>query len=133
VVIHNRQYNLPRLTEKPLCIFLIRLLYSQSPSQEDDVSCYGTTHLHCYLAICENSPFNGLLYAELEVFSLYSHEHKGNYAPIECIGGHFNEIITPLIMLVHPYRTEIKMGVNWLKKTLLSKRTNGGDPLRRAK
>jgi len=116
--------------EKPLCIYLLRLLRSQSPSQENNGSCYGTTHPHRYLAIYENSPFNGLLYAKLKVISLYSHEHKGNHTPTECIGSNFNKVSTRLIMLVHSYRIELKVGVNWLKKILLSKQTNGGDPVR---
>ena len=121
------------MMEMPLCIFLLKLLYSQAPSQVNHRSCYGTTHLHCYFAICEHSPFNGLLYAKLKVIFLYSQEHKGNYTLTECIGSCFNKISTLLVMLVHSYRTEIKMGVNWLKKPLLSKRTNGGGPLRLAK
>jgi len=119
--------------EKPSCIPLLQSLYSQSPSQGNDGSCRGTTHLHHYLANYENSPFDGLLYAELEVIALYGQKHKGNYARTECIGSHFNEISTSLIMLVHSYRTGINMGVNWLNKSSLSKRTNGAGPLRLAR
>ena len=94
---------------------LLQFLYFQSPSREDNGSCNESTHLHCYLTRCRNSPFNGLLYAELEAIALYSNEHKGNYTPTECIGSHFNKFSTPLIRFLHPYRTEIKMCVNWLK------------------
>jgi len=104
--------------EKPSGMPLLQLPYLRPPSQEDDGSCNRTTCLRRYLTRCENSPFNGLLYAELEVIALYSYEHKGNYIPTECIGGHVNKISTPLIVLVHFYRTEIKMGMNWLKNIL---------------
>ena len=90
-------------------------------------------HIHGFRTTCGNPPFDGLPYAELEVIALYSHEHKGNYVPTECIGSHFDKISTLLTVLVHPYRTGIKMSVNCLKKSLLSKRTNGGGPLRLAK
>ena len=50
-------------------------------------------------------PFNSFRYAELEVIALYSHEHKGNYTPTECIGSRFDKFSTPLIMFVHFYRT----------------------------
>ena len=90
-------------------------------------------HVYRNLNICRNSPFNGLPYAELEVVALYRHEHKGNYVPTECIGCHFNKISTQLILLVHPYRTEVNVDVNCLKGSSLSKRTNGGCPLRLAK
>src|SRR5947208_2242572 len=90
-------------------------------------------HVNRNLTICGNSPFNGLLYAELKVIALYGHEHKGNYAVTKCIGGHIDKISTRLIMLVHSYRTEVKMDVNCLKESLLSKRTNGGVPPRLAK
>jgi hypothetical protein len=68
--------------------------------------------------MCENLPFNGLLYAELEVIALYGHEHKGNYAVTQCIGGHIDKISARLIMLVHSYRTEAKMGCGLLKRIL---------------
>ena len=32
---------------------------------------------------------------------LYGHEHEGNRAATECIGGNFNEVITSLSMLLH--------------------------------
>jgi len=112
---------------------LLWFLYSQSPSQENDGSCSGATHLRCYLTNYENSPFDGLLYAELEVITLYGQKHKGNYARTECIGSHFNKIGTSLIMLVHSYGTGINMGVNWLNQSLLSIRTNGAGPPRLAR
>jgi hypothetical protein len=90
-------------------------------------------HVYRNLTICGNSPFNGLPYAKLKVAALYRHEHKGNYAPTECIGCHFDKISTQLIILVHPYRTEVKVDVKCLKGSSLSKRTNGGCPLRLAK
>jgi len=109
------------------------LFYSPSLSEENGGSCNGTTHLHNYLTIYESSPFNSLLYAMLEVIALYRQEHERNYAPTECIGSHVNKISTPLIVLVHSYRTEIRMGINWPNKSSLSKRTNGGGSLRLAK
>ena len=69
-------------------------------------------HLRHYITICENLPFNGLLYTQLEVIALYGHEHKGHYAPTECISSRFNKDSTLLIRLVHSYRTEFEMGVN---------------------
>ena len=119
--------------EKLLCISSLQFLYPHPPSEENGGSCNGTTHLHLCLDPYENSPFDGLLDAKLKVIALDSHEHKGNYVPTECIGSRFNEISTPLIMLLHTYGTEIKRGVHWLMKPLLSKRTNGGDPLRLAR
>jgi len=122
--------------EKPTHIYVLHFLYSQSLSQENDGSCYtynGTINLHWHLAICENSPFNCLLYAKLKVITLYSYEHKGNYAPTKCIGSHFNKISTLLVVLVHSYRIETKMGVNWLKRSSPAKQTNGGGPLRLAR
>ena len=112
--------NLPRLMERPSCIALLLFLYSlaQSLSQVNHGSCNSTIHLHHYLAIYESSPPNSLLYVQLKVIALYSQEHKGNCAHTECIGSHFNKIGTPLVMLVHFYRTGIKMHVNWLKKRL---------------
>ena len=62
--------------------------------------------------MCENLPFNGLVYTQLEVIALYGYEHKGNYAPTECIGSHFNKIRTLLVRLMHSCRTKIVMGVN---------------------
>jgi len=119
--------------EKPSCISLLQLAYSRSPSQGNDGSCSATTHLRRYLANYENSPFDGLLYAELEVIALYGQKHEGNYAHTERIGSHFNKFSTSLVMLVHSYGTGINMGVNWLNKFSLSKRTNGGGPLRLAR
>jgi len=55
-------------------------------------------------------PFNGLLYAELKVITLYSQEHKGNHTPSECIGSHFNKISALLIMLVHSLQTNKRWG-----------------------
>ena len=115
--------------EKPLCISLLQFLYPQSPSEENDGSCNGTTHLYLYSDTCENSPFDSLLYAKLKVITLYSHEHEGNYTPTECVGSQLNEIGTPLFTPLHSYRTDIKMGMTWLEKPSLSKRTNGGGPL----
>jgi hypothetical protein len=69
-----------------------------------------------------------LLYAKLEVIALYGHKHEANYAPTKRIGSHVNEITTLLMRLVHSYRTEIEVGVNWSKKFSLSKQMNGGDP-----
>jgi len=119
--------------EKLPCITVLQFLYFQSPSQENDGSCSWTTHTRRYLAIFENSPLNGSRYSELDVIALDSHEHKGNYACTECIGSHFNKISTPLVMPVHSYGTIINMGVSWLKKSSLSKQTNGGGPLRLAR
>jgi hypothetical protein len=95
---------------------LLRFLCSRSPSEEYRGSCNGATNLHRYRAIHGNSPFNGLLYAELEVIALYSREHKGNYVPTERIGSHFDKVSTPLTINVHFYRTEIEMSVNCLKE-----------------
>ena len=53
-----------------------------------------------------------MLYAKLEVITLYSHEHQGNHVFTERISGHFKKISTPLVMLVHSYKTETKAGVN---------------------
>ena len=119
---------------KPSCIALSQFVYLQPFSQGNDGPCSGTTHLCGHLADYENSPSDGLLYAELEVIALYSQKHEGNCTRTECIGSHFNEISTPLIMLVHSYGTGINMRVNWLnKKSSLSKRTNGRGPLRLAR
>ena len=96
---------------------LLHLLCSQSP-EEYCGSCDGVTHLHRYRAIRGNSPFNGLLYAELEIIALYSREHKGNYVPTERIGSHFDKLSTPLTSYVHFYGTESEMSVNCLKKIL---------------
>ena len=54
-----------------------------------------------------NLPFNGLLYAELQVILLYSQKHEGNHVATECIGGHFNETGTSSSMLLHVCRTDI--------------------------
>ena len=94
---------------------LIRFLCSRSP-EECCGFCNGATHLHRYRTIRGNSPFNGLLYAKLEVIALYSREHKGNYVPAERIGSHFDKVSTPLTRNVHFYGTEIEMSVNCLKK-----------------
>ena len=104
-------------------------LYSHPPPAEYCGTCNGATCLHRYLTICGNLPFNGFPYAELQGIALYSHEHKDNYTPTQFIGRHFDKISTPLIRLVHSYRTGINMVVNCLKKTSLSKRTNGGGPV----
>ena len=90
---------------------ILRFLCLPSPEKYRG-SCNGATHLHRYRTIYGNPPFNGLVYAELEVIALYSHEHKGNYVPTECIGSHFDKISTPLTMNVHFYRREIETSVN---------------------
>lgn len=61
---------------------------------------------------CKNTPSNSLVYTKLKVIPLYSHEHMGNNIPTECVGSNFNKINTLLVVLVHSYRTEIKIGVN---------------------
>ena len=81
-------------------------------------------HIHGFRTICGNPPFDGLPYAELEVIALYSHEHKGNYAPTECIGSLFDKISTPLTMDVHFYRTKFETSVNWLEKKILTLQAN---------
>ena len=101
--------------EKPLCMPLLRPLCSHPPFVECPGSCNVAAYFRRYLTIYRNLPFNGFLHAELEVIALYSYEHKGNYTPTKCIGRHFDKIGTPLIRLVHPYRTGINMGVNCLK------------------
>ena len=111
-VIHSGQYSLPRLTEMPRYISLLQLLCSHSPSQGQAGSCDEIIHFHLYLAIFENSPFNGQLYTYLEVIALYSQEHKGNCAHAKCISSRFNKISTLLIGFVHIYGTDITMGVN---------------------
>ena len=81
-------------------------------------------------------PFKGLLYAELQIILLYSHKHKGNCATTECIGSYFNETNTSLSMLLHLCRTDIntarvhQLTTSW---SSLSKRINGGSPLRPAR
>ena len=116
--------------EKLLCTPLLRSLYFHPPFVEHRGSYKSITYFHRYLTICRNLPFNSFLYAELQIIALYSYEHKGNCTPTECVGRHFDKFSTPLIMLVHFYRTRINVGVNCLKKSLLSKRTNGGGSLR---
>ena len=54
-------------------------------------------------------PFNGLLYIELQVVSLYGHKHEANDAVTQCIGRHFNQTSTSLSMLLHLYRMYINM------------------------
>ena len=81
-------------------------------------------------------PCNGLLYAELQVIPLYGHEHESNHAATECIGGNFNETITSLSMLLHHCRTGINTACVYQLTTSgpsLSKRINGGGPLRLAR
>ena len=118
------------MTEKLLCMPLLRSLYSHPPSVEYCGSYNGVTYFHGYLTICRNSPFNSFPYAELQVIALYSYQHKGNRTPTECVGRHFDKFSTPLIMLVHFYGTGINMVVDSRRKSSLSSRTKGGGPLR---
>ena len=91
---------------------LLCFLYPQTPFEENDESCNGVTHLHRNLSICRNSLFNGLLYAEFEVITLYSPEHKSNYVGTECIDSRFDKLSTRLVRPVHSYRTKIQTVVN---------------------
>jgi len=63
---------------------------------------------HLRPAMHENLPSDGLLYAELQVISLYSHKHEGNHAAAECISSDFNETSTSLSMLLHLCRMDIR-------------------------
>jgi hypothetical protein len=57
----------------------------------------------------KNLPFNGLLYVQLQIILLYSQEYQCNRAARKGIGGHFEQISTPLATLVHSYATEINI------------------------
>ena len=89
--------------EKPSCTILLPHLCSYFPSQGNHETRHRTTRLHRCIAICENLPFNGLLDTQLEVIALYSHEHKGDCAPTECISSRFNKASTLLIRPVHSW------------------------------
>jgi hypothetical protein len=78
-----------------------------------------------------NSPFNCLIYAELQIILLYSQEHEGEDAAREFIGSGLDKFRAPLAGLVHSYRTKISVAhASWLTEPSLSKRTNGEDFLR---
>ena len=98
--------------EKPKCMSLLCFLYPQTPFEVNYETCNGVTHVHRYLSVCLNSPFNCLPYAKFKVITLYTLEHKSNYVATKCFSSHFDELSTPLALIVHSYRTKIKMGVN---------------------
>ena len=87
-------------------------------------------------AMHNNLPCNCLLYTELQAIPLHGHKHEGNRAAIECIGGNFNETVTSSSTILHLCRTRINTArvhqptTSWPS---LSKRINGGGPLRLAR
>ena len=62
---------------------------------------------YAYPTMHKNLPFNGLLYTQPQVISLYGHKHEDDDVVTECIGGHFNETSTSLSMVLHLYRIDI--------------------------
>jgi hypothetical protein len=93
----------------------------------------GLCFFHSRLTMHKNLPYDGLFYVQLQTILLNSEEYECNRAARKRIGGHFEQVSTSLAMLVHSYATEISIvHVGWLTKSSLSKRTNGGGPLRLA-
>ena len=73
--------------------------------------------------MCDNSPFNAMLYIQLQIVLLYSQEHKVDSAARECIGSLFNKIGTLLSGLVHSCRRAIRGVYAWLVYKILTLQT----------
>ena len=68
----------------------------------------GLNSSHPPFALHKDLPFNGLLYAELQIIILYSQKHDGHRAATECIRRHFNKTGTSFSMHLHVWKTDIK-------------------------
>jgi hypothetical protein len=95
---------------------------------------WGHTRIILLSLLHRNLPSNCLFYAQLQIILLNSQKNEGSGAAGEFIGSLLNKLSTPLALLVHLCETEISVAYSiWPKQSSLSKRTNGGDPLRWAR
>jgi hypothetical protein len=85
---------------------------------------------HSRPTLLKNLLFNSLVYAQLQIFPLYSHKHEAENVTRERIGSHFDKSSALLAKNLHSCGTDISKELIDKEKPSLSTRTNNRVPSR---